>query len=209
MALTVLTAATSRRLTTAEALYDDTGDVFYLEEPTKANALIDQASAAIEGYLGRILAQQRYLLITGQRPEVCLPLHEKTRPIVTVDGIEAGDTTVTDYRIENAEAGLLYRRDGWGRYRGLDDLEVTYVAGYILPEQTTPPGPSGLVLPADIEHATIETAKVWRHERLPESRVVSRTLGDQRIEYAVQAGRRAIPVLAQHMLSTYKPWVMR
>ena len=207
MSLTVLTAATSRRLTTADALYADTGSVHYLEEPTLTNALIDQASAAIEAWCGRIFAQQRYVEVVGQFPDACLPLRQY--PIVAVESLLAGVTSVTDYRIEDAENGMLYRRYGWGRQWAPDDLTITYIAGYRLPEQTSPPAPSGPTLPKDIERACIEAVKVWFTERQPEGRIQSRTLGDQRIEYGIQAGRTALPVLSQMLLQHRKVWVVR
>lgn len=202
MALTVLTPASTRWLTTAQALYQDTGNVHFLEEPSLTAALIAAASAAIESYCGRIFAQQQYLEVLGQRPDQYFLLSQ--RPIVTLDSLMVGETEIDDYRLDDAEAGILFRRNGWGRLSGLDTIDVTYVAGYLLPEQTSPPAPTGPALPHDVERAAIESVKVWFHERLPESRVVSRTLGDQRIDYGVQAGRTALPVLTQDLLAPYR-----
>ncbi len=207
MSLTVQTPANSRRLTTAQALYADTGDVHYLEEPTQTNALIDQASAAIESWCGRIFAQQRYVEVMPQARDTLIPL--RMYPVVVIDSLLAGTTAITDYRIDDIEAGLLYRRDAWGWPGAIDDLTITYIAGYILPEQTTPPSSTGPALPADIERACIEAVKVWFHERSPESRVVTRILGDQHITYGIQAGRTALPVLTQQILVHYKVWVVR
>jgi hypothetical protein len=207
MSLTVQTAATSRRLTTAQAVYADTGDVHYLEEPTLANSLIDQASAAIESWCGRIFAQQRYVEVLGQVRDLLLPL--RMRPIVAVETLLAGTDAVTDYRVEDKEAGLLYRRDRWGYPSAVDDLTITYIAGYILPEQTTPPAPTGPTLPADLQRACIECVKIWFAERVPESRIEARTLGDQTIRYNIQSSMRGLPKLTQQILMPYKQWVIR
>ena len=77
------------------------------------------------------------------------------------------------YRVQNAESGLVYRREGWGfgwsSDDPTDDLKVTYLAGYRLPEQTTANtlamaqlvnpsavAPMGETLPADLTRLTIE-----------------------------------------------------
>jgi hypothetical protein len=212
MSLIVLTAATSRRLTTAEALYQDTGNVVYLEEPTLVNAMIDQASSAIVSYCGREFAQQRYEEIG---PGVDGPtLNLDQYPLVTVESLTTYDLTpIEEYRIDHRR-GMLIRRQGWGYYGRYhtwgwwDELTGVYVAGYILPEQTTPAVPSGPTLPADIERAYIECVKVWHAEKSPENRITSRRLGDQSISYSVQSGKTALPVLSQSILQPYRRWVL-
>jgi hypothetical protein len=205
VALTVLTAATARGLTTAAALFQDTGDVRYLEEPSLTQALIAQASAAIESWCGRIFAQQRYVeLDRGRRTEYWLL---SQTPLVAVESVLIGTDTITDSRIDAAEAGILLRREGWS-HPG-EDVTVTYVAGYILPEQTTPAVPTGPVLPAELERACLETTKIWFAERLPESRIEARTLGDQTIRYGLQTTKRAIPALATSVLFPHRRAVLR
>lgn len=215
MSLTVLTAATSRRLTTAEALYQDTGNVVYLEEPTLVNALIDQASSAIVSYCGREFAQQRYEEIGPGVDGVNVNLYQY--PIVTVESLTTDDlTAIEDYRIDHAR-GMLIRRGGWGYYGRYhtwgwwEEIIGVYVSGYILPEQTSPMVPLGPTLrtqAAHIERACLETVKVWFSERQPDARITSRRLGDQSISYSIQAGHTALPVLAQHALAHERRWVM-
>jgi hypothetical protein len=205
MSLTVLTAANSRRLTTQEAVYQDTRDVRVLEQPTLMEQLIDQASAAIERYCWRIFAQQRYLEVIPGIPSAFVPLRYAT--IVSVASVLIDTTAVTDYRIEDADAGLLFRRWGWGS--PYIDVTAEYIAGWILPEQTSTPAPSGPLLPADVERAAIESVKVWFKELNPSDRIEARQIGDQRIDYGVQARRQAIPVLAEDLLAGWRRVALR
>lgn len=200
MAITVLTASNTQRLTTLAAVL---AEITLDEHLLFAESLIDQASAAVARYCDTIFAQQEYREIqTGEYRTTALFL--RYAPLVSVDPVTAGTTEIEDYRIQSAEGGWLYRREGW--YLGWSTEEewtVDYIAGYILPEQVTPPEPTGPTLPDDIERATIESVKVWFHERMVAERIEARTLGDQRIDYGVQARHTGLPTLAKDLL---EPW---
>jgi hypothetical protein len=207
MSVTVLTAATSYRLTTLEAVM---AEITLADQVLFAESLIDQASAAVAREcmkLGGIVAQQAYREVQGityRGPYLFL----RYRPLVSASSVGYGSTVITDYRIESAESGMLYRHDGWGCWPGCgDEWTVDYIAGYVLPEQLTPPAPTGPTLreqAADLERATIETIKVWFHERMVETRIEARTLGDQRIDYGVQARHTGIPALAKDLLRHWR-----
>jgi hypothetical protein len=174
--------------------------------------LIVQASSAVERYCGRIFAQQKYreILLMPPLPDRIILLSRW--PIVSVTSLLLGTTAVTDYRIEVAESGLLYLTgDGWWDLESSSEWTAEYVAGYILPTQTTPPAPTGDALPGDVERATIEVCKVWFHERQPSARVQARHMMDQSITYAVSASRDGLPVLAQQLLQrgNWKRLVLR
>lgn len=202
MSVTVLTAASTYRLTTISAVM---AEIPLADHVLFAESLIDQASAAVARYCGTIFAQQAYREVqTGVYATTALFL--RYWPVVSVTPVSYGSTAITNYRIESAEAGVLYRREGWSLWTGSDDeWTVDYVAGYVLPSQVTPVAPLGPTLPDDLERATIETIKVWFHERLVGSRVESKTFGmtGDRIDYGIQASRRGLPALAKDLLC---PW---
>ena len=195
MALTVLTASDTFRLTTMDPVMDEVvlGEGIILTE-----SLIDQASAAVARYCGRIFAQQAYREVQGGWYQTSCFLLRQT-PIVSVSSVTHGSTTVTDYRIEDADVGALYYRDGWYLPRGSDEeWTIDYLAGYRLPGQTlptAPPAPLVPDLPDDIERATIEAIKVWFHERYVKERIQSKTFGltGDVVNYGVQALSRALP----------------
>ena len=208
MSVTVLIPANTYRLTTLQAVM---AEITLADQILFAESLIDQASAAVARECDTIFAQQAYR-----------ELHEgiyRTRhlflryaPIVSVSSVSHGSTVVTDYRVESAEGGMLYRRDGWGLWPSAEeDWTIDYIAGYVLPEQLTPPASSGPTLrihAPDIERATIETTKIWFHERMVGARIESRSLGDQRIDYGVQSRHTGIPVLAKDLLKNWKRTVI-
>lgn len=218
MALTVLTPAQTPtgtfRLTTlaavmAEVKLDD--QVIFLER------LIDESSAAIARYCGCIFAQQQYLEtipLGGQGPYLTLGYRQGTRPLVAVQGITHDLQAFTGWRVDSWEAAILHHYAGWGaRYWGgwgcgsplcTGTWDVTFAAGYILPEQLNPFDASGPRLPLDIERSCIECCKIWFSERIVGERVQSRNLGDQTISYGIQSFRRGIPALSQDLLRNWR-----
>lgn len=211
MGVAVLTPASTYRLTTLEAVM---AEITLADQVLFAESLIDQASAAVAREcikLGGIVAQQAYREMQEGIYRTRY-LFLRYRPLVSVSSVSHGATVITDYRIESADAGMLYRRDGWGIWPGCDEeWTVDYIAGYVLPEQLTPPDPIGLTLRAqasDLERATIETIKVWFHERMVDTRIEARTLGDQRIDYGVQARHTGIPALAKDLLMQWRGMVI-
>jgi hypothetical protein len=208
MSVTVLTPATSYRLTTLEAVK---AEITLADQVTFAEDLIDQASSAVARECGTIFAQQAYREMQGETYQT-RHLFLRYGPIVSVSSVSHGSTVITDYRVHSAEAGMLYRRKGWWLWPGSEeDWTVDYIAGYILPEQLTPPDPTGPTLridAPDLERATIETIKVWFHERMVETRIEARTLGDQRIDYGVQARHTGIPALAKDLLKNWRRTVL-
>jgi hypothetical protein len=210
MSVTVLTPASSYRLTTLEAVM---AEITLADQVSFAESLIDQASAAVARECGTVFAQQAYREV--QESRYCSPhLFLHRWPLVSVSSVSHGSTMMTDYRIWSAETGVLYRTNGWWAWAGYGletEWTVEYIAGYVLPEQLTPLDPTGPTLrdhASDLERATIETIKVWFHERMVETRIEARTLGDQRIDYGVQARHTGIPALAKDLLKHWKRMVI-
>lgn len=206
MSVTVLAASNTFRLTTLDAVL---AEIVLGDQVIFVESLIDQASAAIARECGTIFAQQHYREI--QRGEFrTSTLFLRYWPLVAVTPVSYGTTFITDYRIESADAGMLYRHHGWSLWWGSpEEWTVDYIAGYILPDQIAPADMNGPTLredAPDLERACIETIKVWHHERLVSARVESKTFGltGDRIDYGVQAQRRALPVLAKDLLKNWK-----
>lgn len=201
MAVTVLTASNTQRLTTLQAVL---AEITLDEHLLFAESLIDQASAAVARYCDTIFAQQEYRETQIGEYRV-RGLFLRYAPLVSVDPVSYGVTEIDDYRIESAAASWLYRRDGWYLPWGNDEeWTVDYIAGYILPEQVNPPDPLGPILPADIERATIECIKIWFAERMVSERIESRQLGDQTIRYSLQSAYRGLPNLSRDLLTPWK-----
>jgi hypothetical protein len=208
----VITPADTFRLTTLQAVM---AEIHMGSELIFVESLIDQGSDAVADHLDTILAQQRYRETAVTHFEGPW-LYVRYRPIVAVETVLSSGTAVTDYRIDAAN-GRLYRAAGWSHglwssaapwYAGAIDVAITYVAGYILPQQMVPPEPTGPLLPERYERATIEAIKVWHNDQYVDQRVQSRTLGDQRIEYSVQAAQRALPRLSQDLLGRSQRWAV-
>ena len=94
MAVTVLTPASTFRLTTLEAVM---AEIIFEDQILFVESLIDQVSSAIARYCGTIFAQQRYRERSAWMPMgMYLPLgyHQGLRPLVQVDGVSHDARTV-------------------------------------------------------------------------------------------------------------------
>lgn len=110
--------------------------------------LIKKASALINNYVGYNLARGEYseeLHISNLTHELQL----KNQPIQSVEEVKINGGKITDYKLipELTESGMLYRSSGWGGTsftRGMTEdyaggdycIEVSYTAGYYLPNDT-------------------------------------------------------------------------
>ena len=156
----VITAACSHDLTTVKNIVERIGAVDSSKE-TQLITLIKSASQYIERYTGRVFAQEKV--------KETLPAYGTTRimlsrtPIVSIDSIVFNGSTISDYVIEDASAGILYSKYGWLNTSLASNTitghplpnsaeplyEVTYTGGYILPsmDETTRD------MPYDLEEA--------------------------------------------------------
>lgn len=155
MSLTITAAASNLRLTSLAALKADLGDTTGTND-TLYDAMILRASAAIDAFCHRTFARQTYTEILPGFGRTQLRLAEA--PLATVTSVTWDSQPVTDYSIDNAEAGMLYRRYGWpwspqfdpglGQWGvgypyqgtpvpGSEDraFTVVYSAGYLLPSE--------------------------------------------------------------------------
>lgn len=155
MSLTVTATAADLRLTTVDALKADLGDATATND-SLYDSMILRASAVIDAYCHRTFARQTYTEILPGYGNVSLRLAEA--PVSEVTSVVWDGGAITDYVLDNATAGILYRRAGWpwtvqmdaglGQYGagyppsgipvpGSEDrvFTVIYTAGYLLPSQ--------------------------------------------------------------------------
>jgi hypothetical protein len=125
-------------------------------------------------------------------------------PLVSVASVTLADGTVltgSEFSIENAEAGLLYRVSGWpstGRFRGglppqtdLDagseaaSIVVVYAGGWVTPAQASSSGWSGPArsLPEDIEEACVQTVVGLFRRGGQADNISTEALGDYSVSY--------------------------
>ena len=111
-------------------------------------SLITEASQAIEDYCHRDFSRATVKEITAGNGRVRLMLSRT--PVAEIESVVRDDSTIasTNYSIEDAESGALYRETGWYWTVSEDarflvpysqasadhpEYEVTYTGGYLLP----------------------------------------------------------------------------
>lgn len=151
MMLTVLTPASSSRLTTVENVRLDLGLPDGGLSAAAIARLIDQASAAIAQFCQRsfgveALRETPHVPARGDRLVLSRdPLIEVTKVTRLGEVISA-----SDYEVDGGVLRLL-RGSWWNACRGTG-LSVEYRAGFTLPGDAVTSGPA---LPADVERAAI------------------------------------------------------
>lgn len=126
--------------------------------------LINATSERIEKYCSRHFEKATYIEYYMGHERQRLLLNQY--PIVSIASVELNGQTLasTEYEIEDADAGILYREIGWpwqGYSVGLvgepnvpaRNIKVVYIAGYVLPKDATVDNPR--TLPYDLEQACV------------------------------------------------------
>lgn len=195
--LEIVTPASETRLISLEAaratigLADDDDSQDAALEP-----LIDQASAAIVGFIGQPLARQTYRETVWSRlASDSLILSRFPVASITSVGIDGADIDADGYRLE-AASGIVHRRTPTrcGPFWPAGETVIEYAAGYELPDD----------LPADIQRAAILTLRQahFAGGRDPLLRS-EETDGVATFSYFA-AGAAAVPLEAQALLSPYQ-----
>lgn len=138
MSLRVLAPAGHTNLCTMQQVKDRLG-LTGSGEDAKISALILTASRRIASYLGRELARARYEQTESgtRRLRLLLSVRPVDRDSVTVENDDIADT---DFSVEDAAQGILYREGGWWTTQPTPiepaeaAIAVTYKAGYVLPD---------------------------------------------------------------------------
>ena len=221
MALTVVTAATARDLTTVSAVKLDLDNTEEKDDKLIAE-MIRRASAAIDTYLSpRELRRQTYSETVSGSGDLHLRLSQY--PIVSVASVALDGSPVVDYSIEDAAAGILFRRLGWNDTtlvgwnltgtplpQGQDPrYVVVYTAGFLIPSvKSDDVNDQGPRLPSDLERACIELVKEWM---APASRkgggstITSKKVGDLTITYGDKGQTSELPSQVRMMLDPWRP----
>lgn len=175
MSVTVTIPAPGTWLTTLDAVHRELG-LTTADEDLVLAGMIDRASSAIARECGRVWGVETvYETLKGTNSQI---LGLTRAPVIAVTEVLEDSLPITDYSVEDAEAGALYRQQGWraaygaSGYGGWDTAAyasgyilpggqatqryiVTYQAGYALPDAATP------TLPGAVEQACLETVKTW------------------------------------------------
>jgi len=195
--LEVVTAAEATDLTTMVAVQVEIGTMTPAQK-SWASSAIEAASALIEQEANQIFAQQNYRETIPGSGSSTLML-DRT-PILGVPTIITTDNEViVDFVVEDPEAGILYRRQGWTQeisyQRGIiyDPLGheahptfvVTYDAGYHLPSfpEAVDTDAGEIELPANVERACVVSIKAWWHKKNRDSTVSWKQVGDLALGY--------------------------
>lgn len=208
--LTVITPSATYDLTVLATVKERLG-LTDTSNDTLLNHLISAASGKAATYCNRVFAKEQvsetfrlprfhhHTHIAGvSRPPL---LELKRYPIVTVDAVTEGATTLTsaDYEFE-AETGLIYRLDGndtrW-HWTG-PKIVIEYTAGFALLDG----------LPYQLEEAVIELVKVawFGRKRDPMLRNESQPgLGDQQFWIGTSPGQTgALPPAIAGLLDPFR-----
>lgn len=217
MSLTYRTKPTKTSLTTVARVLDFTG-------LTVSDAYLSSASRLIEGYLGRPLAQASAseTFSGSDRVRIYLGLS----PVKEVEEIRLNGVAIpaSDFSLEDAAAGTLYRRVGFPSERpsavwvgrtpidewGKEIWAVDYVGGYVLPSQEgeggdpsyAAPTATETLLPFDLELAAVDLAIYLYNGRGAATNVTSERLGDWAVSY--DATRSAIPPEISKRIEHYR-----
>jgi len=178
--------------------------------------LIDQSSAAIVRYCERPFAEEVYKETVAGFGSIYLMLSRT--PVTAVSSVIRNGDTITDFTIENPEAGLLLREAGWSWTAAtgwnltgytianseLPKFTVAYTAGYELSDDATP------TLPFDVERAAIEMVKdMWlvRGQTATTGPIKSKRVGDLAITYGtVTAAAEGFTRLPPRSLALLERW---
>jgi hypothetical protein len=209
--LTITTPAAARDFTTVEAVKRQLALQTEAEDARIAQ-WIEQASDAIRTWCDREFSRQTYTEKLAGHGGTLLTLARA--PIVSVASVALKGEPVVDYAIEDAEAGLLFREQGWAETvalgwhligsphpRGdLPHYTVLYVAGYLLPTE------ENSTLPRDIERGCIELVKWYRSGKAGKSggAVSSKRVGDVSLSYFDEGAEE--PQLPREVRGLLRPW---
>ena len=193
----------------------------------KLPRLISAASEAVRQYINRPRvhygASITELARGYGRPRLLL----NVTPILTIASITLPDGSLVDpseYMVEDADAGMVYRAAGWpftGQLHGgllyvdpvsgseRPSISVVYAGGWVTPAQaaTTPGLPRSL--PYDLEEAVIMTVVARYRGGGVDPNVASESLGDYSVSYRNPntligvGGGGIIPDAAARILDSY------
>lgn len=206
-------------LTTLATVKDELG-ITDATEDIRLERYIQVASDAIVRYCRRKLHRETGII--EKHAGAGFPrLFLDRLPLVSVTEVKLDESVITDFDLVDLATGLLYRDAGWTRrafraagivqqpVTGTDDenIQVTYVGGFITPEGD--PGQGTRDLPLDIEQACIDTVTSIRANRSRDSNITAEKLGDASVTYGgvnSGAGQGAGGLIPDGVIGTLKPY---
>lgn len=184
-------------------------------------ALVDEASETISSYTDQVFSQQVYRETLPGMGSTTLMLNRT--PVASVASVLYQAFPITDYTIDDKDAGILYRQNLWdyttqvGWVLGgavmpgalatdsVGGFTVDYTAGWITPSQTSPPISSGPTLPLDLTKACIELVKFWYLRRRIDPDVAERRIDAVLLRYreGMDSQPPRIPRTVEWLLKPY------
>jgi hypothetical protein len=165
--------------------------------------LVSAASAAVRAFLRRPVLHYSAAYSEAVASVGMNRLLLSLTPIISIASVTLDGGTVvtaTDYSVEDADAGFLYRLGGWpltgivrpgllyselqpGQERKA--ITVVYAGGWVTPAQAAGSSWAGPArsLPFDVEEATVQTAVALYHRGGTDQGVASESLGDYSVSY--------------------------
>ena len=217
MSITVVDAAPDELLTTIEAIKRNLG-ITDPDEDEQIEDMIRQNSDFIKSYTSRIFARQNVTetFIGKGLPNVQLSI----TPIISISSLLLKTAVVTDFTIDDAEAGIIQIKTGftstelgWNTIDravspyGIKDWSCTYIGGYTLPSWQTTGIPRSL--PYDLERACIEMTKTTYHNASLDGSIKTYKVGDTTVSWnrsssSSSANDAGIPTVAANILDYYR-----
>jgi hypothetical protein len=181
----VLSAASNTQLVQLATVKSQLG-IVTSEKDAALTTLIRWASDAITSHLGRPLARQTYRETINGSQSVTLRLGRT--PVESVSSLTINGSVVTDFDIEDKDAGLLYYENIFDRFVIFggrfspaplvnDELlwtVIEYVAGWVMPGGAV--DGAKMALPGDIERAAFIAVKEWFQADTRDANIKSRVI---------------------------------
>jgi hypothetical protein len=201
--LEVVTAAPATDLTTITAVQTELGTLTAAQQAWAMSA-IEAASALVGQEANQVFPQQAYQETIEGSGSSTLML-DRTPILGTPTILSTLNEVIVDFVVEDALAGILYRKQGWTQeisyqrsitydplaYETHPRFIISYNAGYHLPSSPDSADVDEIELPAHIERACVLTVKAWFHSKNRDSTVSWKQVGDLALGYRGDATKGA------------------
>lgn len=193
--LEILEAAPATDLTTIPQVVAEIGTLTP-DQQDWISLAISAASKLIEQEANQFFAQQRYRETIAGSGSTELML-ARTPILGTPVILSTDNEVIADFVVEDRDAGILYRRQGWTRdisylpsitHDFVPDVthprfSIEYNAGYWLPSFPDAIADGQIRLPANVEQACVLTMKSWWTKKGRDANVSWKQVGDLAIGY--------------------------
>jgi hypothetical protein len=187
MTITVNTAAPHKRLTSLPAVKRELDLSTTIDNDKLLEDLIEQASDFIHDYCDKEFARETVTETIQSRGGPILMTARTPIQSITYIELDGSSVSSTAYEIDDADAGMIWKEDGFSNTiitdsiineyptkHGRRNWAVKYVAGYVLPNSTQ----GARTLPYDLERACINIVKSWFLDRKADPNLRYQKIGD-------------------------------